>query len=171
MTRTRWIVVVSFCLAFVAGALAGYAASRIKPARPERGSWIADELNLTSEQRERMKAIWSEAHEAMQHLGRDRRRQLRQQRDQAVEALLNDAQKTEYDRIQQEYDEAVAALDAERRKVFETVDRKTREMLNPEQIEKFEQMRKKHRDMRNRPRHMRRRPGGPPPEGAGNDTE
>lgn len=138
MTRTKLIVVVCFCLALVAGGLVGYALGRRDPRHRSRESWIADELDLSVDQREKMKRIWSDVHQQMRTLGRSRRSEIRATRDQAIRNLLNEDQKADYDTIMADYDRAMKEMETRRRAVFDSAVEKTRAILTPEQREKYE---------------------------------
>lgn len=153
MNRARMVLIVCFCAAMFAGFAVGFALPR-HPDRPDRRSWLSDELNLSPEQREQMREIWSEATDAMRSLHRERRRELRRERDEAIAALLSEEQAAEYARIENEYEEKVNALERERRAAFEEAVSRTREILTETQREKYDEM------MSKRPSGRRGRNGG-----------
>src|ERR1041384_2780780 len=98
MSRTRLVMLCAVVLALGAGAVLGVLAS--KP--PAERSWLADELQLSSTQREEMRKIWSEV---MQTAGQDhgeRRAALDKQRDEAIRALMSEEQRARYDKILQD---------------------------------------------------------------------
>jgi Spy/CpxP family protein refolding chaperone len=162
MTRTKAILAAAFLLAFAAGTSVGLFASRPavsqplpRPAGPRGGpeSFLARELNLSKDQQEQMRKIWSEV---MGPGGRgpfDRRSALAQDRDQAVLALLTEEQRVKYDAILQDHAAKLEALSQERKRAFENAVERTKEILTPEQAAKYEELMKKQRD---------RGPGGPP---------
>jgi Spy/CpxP family protein refolding chaperone len=150
---TRVVVIIGFLVAFAAGFVigtgrlgsrspdgtAGGAGSTTRPSGRDRG-WMERELNLNSEQKEQMRAIWADFARGGPREHEDKRRQLRRQRDEEIAALVRPENMAEYDQIQNRYDEAVAALDKEMRRKFEERVKQTKEILNPEQREKYEKI-------------------------------
>ena len=61
---------------------------------PRGRSWITRELDLTAEQREQMREIWSGVMGASRQQQRDRRRAIREERDQAMQNLFSEDRKT-----------------------------------------------------------------------------
>ena len=102
MNKTRIIILVSFALVFAAGAAVGLLVAR-SAQPPRRGSWLAHEFDLTPEQQEQMRKIWSEVMSSARRNGRERRQALRTERDKAVQALLSEEQKVQYEEVMQEY--------------------------------------------------------------------
>ena len=159
MNRIQVIVIVGFALAFAAGGSVGVlirsdgAQQTQTQARPRRH--LAKDLGLTAEQQEQMRKIWSEV------MGRDgmgqfreRRLALHGQRTEAVEALLTDAQREEYDQIFADYNRGLEEMDQERHRLVQQAVERTKSILTMEQAKKYEEIRK-----------SRRRgvgPGGPP---------
>jgi len=148
MTRTKAILVVAFLLAFAAGTSVGLFATKAPPAspppRPDRpNSFLERELNLTVEQKEQMKTIWSDV---MAPGGRgqfDRRAALAQERDQAVVALLTEEQRSRYDAVLKDYADKVEALQQDRKRAFDEARERTKAILTPEQAEKYDQLMKR----------------------------
>jgi len=153
MTKTRLIVFVCFCAAFAAGAAVGTALTR-SGAKPRRGSWLGRELNLTAEQKERMREIWSEAMGTSRRQQRERRRKIREERDEAIRGLLTDEQKAQYEEVMQRYAQRSSALDEARRKAFEKAVERTKEILTDSQRKKYEEL------LKRRPSRRGRRHGG-----------
>jgi hypothetical protein len=112
--------------------------------RPGRRGFLASELSLTTEQNEKMKVIWSD----MAHRGGreewDRRNLFRKERDEAIAALIRPEDKEKLDQVQKSYAEKNAAMDKEMRASYETAVEKTREILAPEQLKKYEEFLKNH---------------------------
>jgi Spy/CpxP family protein refolding chaperone len=169
MSRTKVILVAAFLLAFAAGASLGLFASNPtvsqpppRPPGPRGGpeSFFSKELNLTQEQRETMRKIWSEVRGPGGGPGGrdDRRAALSRERDQAVLSLLSEEQRGQYQAIQQDYTAKVDAYQQERmkafEKAFEDARKRTIEILTPEQAAKYEELMK---------RPSGRGPGGGPP--------
>jgi len=155
MTRTKLILFACFCAVFAAGAAAGIAVGHVAT-RPRPGSWLGHELNLTAEQREQMRQIWSSAMKGSPQQDRERREALRKERDDAVKALLTDEQKAHYEKVMQTYSQQTAAMEAERRKAFEEAVERTKQILTESQRKKYEQMLQERGG---------RHPGGGPPGG------
>ena len=141
ITRTKVVLLVSFLLTFGAGTSVGLLISRPenRPSDKSR-SWMG--LNLTDEQREQMREIWSSA----MGRGRGERRLLAKERDKAVVALLTEEQLPRYEQIVGEYERKMKDLSRERqRRIQEAVER-TKRILTPEQVEKYEELRKRRRE-------------------------
>jgi Spy/CpxP family protein refolding chaperone len=157
MTKTKILLVVVFLVTFAAGVVAGrlYWQSGHRPPGP---SFLAAELNLTAEQREKMHTIWTES---MSDGGRrqwDQRKVLGQERDAAIAALMTAEQKPQYEKILQDYTRKLDEQGQERKKAFDQAVEKTKQILTPEQVAKYEELLK-------RPPHDRGfggPPGGPP---------
>src|SRR4051812_6824781 len=97
---TKLIVILGFMISFGAGLAVGIRTQRqLQPeAVPNRdhrpkdggpGGWLTRELNLDAKQQEQMKSIWSEAARRGGHEQDDRRAQLRNERDEAIAALIH----------------------------------------------------------------------------------
>lgn len=153
VTKTRIIVIVGFIIAFVAGAVVGLqlrttpVQATVQPAQGSRPSWLRSELNLSNEQNEQMKAIWEGLHNSGRNY-EDRRHRLRDERDEAIAALLSPGVMGDYDRILADFSNKLSALAQERDKAFQEAVEKTRKILTPEQRTKYEEFLK------------RREPGG-----------
>jgi Spy/CpxP family protein refolding chaperone len=94
-----------------------------------------------------MKNIW----EGLHNSGRsyeDRRHRLRDERDEAIAALLAPSVMGDYDRILLDFNSKLDALGQERDKGFREAVEKTKKILTPEQLAKYEELLK------------RREPGG-----------
>jgi Spy/CpxP family protein refolding chaperone len=147
MTKTRIIVIVGFMIAFGAGAVVGLqlrapsvVLATVPP--PQQNSWLRTELGLSAEQNDQMKNIWESLHTG----GRgyeDRRRQLRDQRDEAIAALLPPSVMGDYDKVLQEFSNKLTQLGQERDKAFQDAVEKTKKILTPEQRVKYEEFLKR----------------------------
>jgi Spy/CpxP family protein refolding chaperone len=153
----KLVVTFGFLLAFAAGLVVGMEKSSSTPAAPgpathpsgPRG--MAAELNLSTEQQDQMKKIWSDV--AQRGRGQpqqgEHRMQLRQERDEAIANLVHPEDKDKYDQIQKSFRDQVDAMDREMRDAFEKAVKATDEILTPEQRTKYHEMLAKHQ------------PGGP----------
>jgi len=142
MTKTKILLVVVFLVTFAAGAAAG---RLVWPSGHHRGgpSFLAAELNLTSEQREQMHSIWTEVMGGGGRRSWDQRKVLSQERDQAIAALMTPEQKPQYEKILQDYARKVDELSQERKKTFDQAVERTKQILTPEQAAKYEELLKK----------------------------
>jgi Spy/CpxP family protein refolding chaperone len=167
MTKVKIIVVVGFLVAFAAGLVLGFE-SRERTAQPaarqeHRGGWLTAELKLTPEQQEKMKTIWSEMPGRGGREREDRFRQLRQQRDEAIKALIRPEDKPRYDQILKDFTDKTNALNRELHDSFQAAIDATKPILNPEQRAKYEQLLQHHqwdRGSRDRHRGERERDAG-----------
>jgi Spy/CpxP family protein refolding chaperone len=145
MSKTRFIVLGSFLLAFAAGTSLGLLVTRPSQPAKER-SRLAVELNLTSDQEDQM---WKISRENMGSIFRqqgERRSAFAQERDLAIQSLLTDEQLTWYDVIQQNYADQMDALAAERKRAFDEATVKIKQFLTPEQAAKYDELMKEQRE-------------------------
>jgi len=163
MTRIKAILIVSFLVTFAAGAATGLLADRLDH-RPPGPSWLEAELDLTSQQREQMHAIWSEVMGTMMRQHGEQREALRQQRDQAIVALLTDEQRSRYDAILKEFAGKEEEMSQQRKQAFDEAVKRTKEILTPQQVAKYEELLKMQRERGFGPPRGKHRgpPGGPP---------
>src|SRR5256885_670642 len=94
-----------------------------------------------------MKNIWESLHNSGRSY-EDRRRRLRDERDEAIAALLAPSVMGDYDRILADYSNKLNAVGQERDKAFSEAVEKTKKILTAEQRTKYEEFLK------------RREPGG-----------
>ena len=165
MRKLPAIVVLAFALALVAGGVIGVLAApklnpRLRqvvdplppPPPPPRGGPgrvpLGRELNLTSEQEQRMKEIWETTRGEMdEHMGR--RQQVERDWEAAVQGMFTAEQKTQFVELRQQHQSRLAAVDGEFESIFRRAEDKTRQILNEEQRKRFEDIL------------VERRPGGP----------
>lgn len=159
MTKTRVILLVCFVLVFAAGMSAGLLISRLS-AKPPRRSWLASELNLSADQQEKMHEIWSETLKSRLGSRGEDSRTLRQQRDEAVQGLLTAEQRAEHDAIEQRYARQVEQMHEQRRQAFETATERTKRILTPEQVAKYEEILAQRRESGSSSRSPMGRPWG-----------
>jgi len=162
MSKTRVIVVICFLATFAAGMVAGVALTRRDRHEPrrQRRPWIEKELNLTGEQREKMREIWSEVMGKLREYQRDQRQALQQERDEAIQNLLSVQQRAEYAQIREIYARESAALNEAERKAFEEATQRTKEILTKEQQEAYEKMLRERASRRRHGSHGRREAEG-----------
>ena len=164
MTRIRIAVILGFALAFVAGASVGMLAvwpGEATAAKSGRGPDLAAQLGLTSKQRTEMHAIWSEFVAGQDKEFRDRKRALWQEKDEAFEGLLTDEQRLEYDAICADCDSRMREMDEKWQEVIQQAVERTKAILTPEQVKKYDEFRASRQTRR--PRKGGPDPYGPPP--------
>lgn len=153
---TRLMVTIGFVVAFLAGLIVGLnrfgqrhdppgAASgqpwaRHGEAPPDRGGFLASQLSLSPDQQKQMREIWSQAVGAGRGLMDERRRELRQQREEAIAALIRPEDKASYEAIVNDYARRSVEQDQQWRRAYDEAMQKTRQILTPQQLEKYEQL-------------------------------
>jgi hypothetical protein len=161
MSRTNRTnaILMSLMLAFIltlgAGVVVGVAAGRhtptvpgqqvpvtTRPAEPKTGGWLPDALGLNTEQREKLKAIWTATVPGPSE--KARRSQLIKERDEVLYNLLTDEQKQQYQKEMAEYSAKLADLNKEREKAIQDAVKRTKLILDDKQREKYEQILKDH---------------------------
>jgi Spy/CpxP family protein refolding chaperone len=165
---TKVVVIIGFVLSFAAGLIVGLETKQTSVAspasppttNPSHGhggpGQLAVELNLTPDQQEKMKTIWSDVAKHGRGENEDRRRQLRSERDDAVTALIPAADKEKFEQIKKNYSDQMAAMDKEMHARFDEAVKKTREILTAEQRSKYDEILARHQFDRGRGG-----PGGP----------
>jgi len=157
MTRTRLILLVCFVIAFGAGMSAGVLTSRLTARPPER-SFLTAELDLTAEQRDAIRKIWSETMSRQFAHQHERRAAIVQERDAALAAILTEEQRAQYEEVQRTYFRNLEELGKDRQRAFDEAVERTRQVLNPEQARRYEEMLRERRE---------RGPYGPRPSRGG----
>ena len=169
MTKTKVILFASFLLAFAAGTSVGVLITG-RGGPPRHRSWLTAELNLSPEQREEMGKIWREAMGSGFRQQAEQRAAMAQQRDQAILSLLSETQRARYEAIQQEHADKMEELSRGRKRAFEEAVERTKRILTPEQVQKYDELMKKQRERGtgsapsgfHGPRHRRAAPGSRP---------
>ena len=168
---TKLVVIIGFVVSFAAGLIVGIESRQTSIAsttpgtattRPSHGPGpgiLAAEWNLTPQQQEAMKQIWSEMAKHGRGEQEDHRRQLRTERDDAIASLIRVEDKEKYDQIRKNYSDQTAAMDKEMRSRFDEAVKRTNEILSPEQQAKYKEFLSRHQFDRGGPRGG---PGGGP---------
>ena len=162
MSRVKLIITVAFVLAMGAGVAVGVLTARI-PERHEPRSWLADELNLDTMQRDQMKSIWQDVSKNRQH-DWESRRALDKDRNDKIVALFSPQQKAQFDAINQQYQQKQQELAKQREKAFQDAVEATKQILTPDQRVKYEAMMQKRRDDHGPGGSRHGGPGGPTTE-------
>jgi hypothetical protein len=100
---------------------------------------LVQELQLSPEQRDRMREIWEAVRGDVHETFSDAQR-LQRQREDALVALLTDEQKAQFEKISKDYADQFAELTRKRDKVFQQAVERTRGLLNDEQRRRYEQI-------------------------------
>jgi Spy/CpxP family protein refolding chaperone len=141
----KLLLIIGFLMAFGAGVLIGPKFRREAAAAPatkpsHQGSWLTTELNLTPDQQEQMKKIWSDTARRGNREQEDRRRQFRKDRDDAIAALISPPDREKYDQVLKTYGERNAAMDREWRSSYLAAVERTKQILTVEQRNKYEEL-------------------------------
>jgi len=154
MTKIKAILIIAFLVTFAAGAATGVLGTWVQH-RPPMPSWLGTELNLTRQQRDQMHKIWSEVMGSTMRQRFEQGVALKQERDQAIVALLTQEQRPRYDAILKDHARKEGELFEQGKKAFEEATQRTKQILTPEQAGKYEELLKKQRE----------KGFGPPPGG------
>ena len=138
MKKTSIILSITFVLVFIAGFAVGTVADK-KP-KHDFGAFLAEKLDLTDQQQQQMKAIWSQTM-SKEKTGRHHYKELKDQRDTAINNLLKPEQLIEYQAILDTYKEQTNALRQARHKAIENAVAQTKKILTPKQQELYEKLR------------------------------
>jgi len=143
MTKVRIMVILGFALAFAAGGSLGMLAAPEQAPASRRGHRpdLAVQLGLTDEQREKMRDIWTKFVVGRDQEFRDRKRALWQEKDQAVEGLLTDEQRIEYDAVLADCDRRMKDMDEQWQEIIQQAVDMTRKTLTAEQAKKYDEFR------------------------------
>lgn len=163
MRRTKIALLVSFALVFAAGFVVGRLGIGWGP-RHGRRPGLRSGLNLTQEQREQMDAIWSGVRELRERHGA-RRRELVEERDQAIRDLLSEDQLPRYEQLIEDYEGKLRLLGEQRQAAIDAAQAQTNEILTPEQRKKYAEFLDRMRERGPRRRHGAGRPPGRPGPG------
>src|SRR5258706_5224053 len=141
----KLLLIIGFLVAFGAGVAVGpkiwHHAIAAPTTRPtHQGGWLTTELNLTPDQQEQMKKIWSDTAHRGNREQEDRRRQFRKDRDDALAALISPKDRDTYDQVLKTYAERNAAMDREWRNSYLAAVERTKQILTVEQRNKYEEL-------------------------------
>ncbi|HET6251905.1 MAG TPA: hypothetical protein VFE47_29740 [Tepidisphaeraceae bacterium] len=143
--RAKMIVVGVFVLTLGAGMAAGILASRlphaadVTPTVNGGDSPLAKELDLTSEQSAKMQKIWEGVRDlSVESLKKSEA--AKQKRDDAIRALIPADKVDEYNKVDRDYQDLVAAMKGRREAAFDRAVRDTEGMLNETQRKKYKEI-------------------------------
>lgn len=145
MNKIKFLLVVAFLVVLAAGAVVGMAIDRrlrtqttVNPQRHHQGPW--ERINLSPEQREKMRIIWSDVDQLRKSRFEDRH-QINQKRDQGIQDLLTPDQRTKYDAIQADYRAQVDAVEKKLQDAVHNAEDLTHAMLSPDQQKIYDDIR------------------------------
>ena len=157
MIRSRSIFLLAFLSAFGAGLSVGLlwqrstSAEKTPPSQLQQQDGWLSELNLTPDQREKIKAIWTEAMKPGNWQAQHEKREAAQtERDEALKGLLSAEQKPKYDDILAAYQKKMDELNADNKKSRDAAYEKTKAILNETQRVQYDELRKKRMEGRGR---------------------
>jgi len=150
MSRVKMVLTISFVLAVGAGVAVGMLGAKYPQTHQPR-SWLGDELNLSPDQREQMRAIWQEAGK---NRPRDweRRRAAEREKNEAIVGLLTEEQKAKYDEINRQFSLKMQEQAQQREAAMQDAIERTKAILTPQQRERYEQIMQERREKRERDR-------------------
>jgi len=143
---TRLIVAVAVIVSFCAGAMVDHVVrGRGAPPGPHGpgggpGGYIANQLSLSADQQAKMKDIWQNTFRRGGQENRAKRDDLRKHQEQSIAALIRPEDKPAYDKIVADTKSKMEAMDAEGKKAFDDAVARTKQILTPEQLKKYEQI-------------------------------
>lgn len=142
MTKTKVLLAVAFVVTLAAGVAVGLSVSRLEH-RPPGPSWLSAELDLSRQQRDQMRQIWSDVIGTEERRRWEQRKALAQARDDAIVALLTEEQRPQYEKILEDFSRNMEELRQDRKRAFEQAVARTKEILTPEQAAKYDELMKK----------------------------
>jgi Spy/CpxP family protein refolding chaperone len=128
-------------------------------------NWIDDQLNLTSDQKQKMDAIWDQTRKKMQAIF-DGRHTMESDRDQAILQLLTPDQRAEYQKINDQFHARRDEQFKERNKLIQEANEASRALLDDSQQKKWDALTKMMRERHGPPGGFDQRPTTQPTEGA-----
>jgi len=144
---TRLIVAVAVIVSFFAGAMVDHVfrGPGMPPGGPHGGpggpgGYIASQLGLTADQQAKMKDIWQNTFRRSGPENHAKRDELRHQQEQSIAALIRPEDKPAYDKILADTKSKMDAMDADGKKAFDEAVSKTKQILTPDQLKKYEQI-------------------------------
>jgi len=154
MTRSKITLLTTVVLALSAGVVVGRVLDRIPVVRQadhRSPSWLDDQLNLNSEQRQQIDAIWADVRLKISK-SYEKRHELDNQRTDSVTRLLTADQKVAYDKLIADYRNQRAQVDKDRLALLHDANERSRALLTDSQRQTW--------DVISKGEHERRGPRG-----------
>jgi len=150
VTKACLIILLCFMTAFAAGICVGVLWQR-RTKLPQDG-WLSD-LNLSSEQREKIRAIWTDPLRLVdKQTRRERREAAQKEREDALRALVTGEQKQRYEEVMSACQRKLEEIAQEARKSSDDAYVRTKAVLTETQRAMFDELRKKREETRGRSR-------------------
>jgi hypothetical protein len=148
---TRVIIILGFLLSFGAGFYTGTHwvhhegsdQSKISSTRPNKrlgGGLLQADLNLTPDQQKEMTEIWSDVSGPGQRAYSEKQRQASKDHYDDILKVLSPATIEQIEKIDRKFLDRMEGIDLEWRKSYEEAVEKTRKMLNPDQLARYNQI-------------------------------
>ena len=148
MSRSKVLLIVCFAVTFAAGGAAGLLVGTLgkSQAAGHGHSWLMDQLDLSDAQRAQMREIWSKAGEGAGRGYWESRRALGEARDKAVGDLIAPERKEAFEAAMKDYNDKVKELSDQRKKAYDQAVERTRQILTPGQVRKYDELMKQQRE-------------------------
>jgi Spy/CpxP family protein refolding chaperone len=146
MTSRRLLFVGCFVAAFLAGFALHAAVGR--RGHREGGPRFEEELNLTPEQSQKMRDIWSAVRDKSRELGDAGFEAVRTERDKGIRELLSSESIVKYDEILAGEAAAREAFEAGRKEIFDKAVEETRKLLDDRQRARYDELMAERRNRR-----------------------
>ncbi len=144
MNSSKALLIFAFVMVLVAGFWVGRSVSQANQ-NEDRPTWLAEELNLSSEQELEMQEIWGEVRQKMGDYPGDERRALSDKREESIKGLLTEEQYPLYLEIQERYRQEKEELIRNWKTPYEDAMKRTQEILSEDQFSRFEVLKEKRR--------------------------
>jgi hypothetical protein len=138
------LIIAIFTVALGTGFVVGMGMTRAPATQKPAGrSWLVEKLQLSPEQSDKLKAVWSEnLHDSWKHRS-DSIKQFRKERDDSLMALFSPEQKAAYEKILAHYNDQITELNHEQEVQFQAAADKTKELLDDHQRQIYDELLKK----------------------------
>jgi Spy/CpxP family protein refolding chaperone len=133
------VLILAYVLALAAGTTSGVLAERMRSAGAVSGAPLAEQLQLTPDQCNRMRSLWQGVNDTEDDCYRQAEK-LEHLRDDALVKLLTNEQKAAFASTDKVFAAEFAALSDRREKALQSALHDTEAMLSPDQRVKYEQI-------------------------------
>ncbi len=137
MYKTKIHIIISFILIFLAGLAFGYVFGFKQKMAPQR-TWLAQELDLNTEQEKKIKEIWTAVVQKTGSTPDEEKIKIAAERDRKVLEILNPEQVPDYSKIQEEFGNNIKSLANDRKTAISGAVEQTKKILTEEQRIKYE---------------------------------
>ena len=141
--RKAFLFLVTVILTFCAGVVLGWVWTPLQKAEASAPGvhgaprpWF-EQLDLSGDQKTQMDKIWGDTRQQMQKLSQQRW-DIEKKREDAILALLDPAQRKNYDEIDKSFRAQREALDKQREGLFTDANARSRALLSPDQQQNWD---------------------------------